>query len=490
MQVKLSQTCLDIADPDLQGLFGDLQGNILNAHGRDHSRHIFLCFAAEADKCREWVASFAPQVTSAAEQHQTARDYQVTGTEHLFASFMLTDTGYRALKIDGQNIPDDKAFRAGMKNHDAVYDTGPRGVHTRSTNPINDDLDVWEDYFLQQIDALIVFAYGGMDGDIEKCTQLLDEQVKKVEYKVRGIARVVSVQSGFALRNQHGHVIEHFGYADGVSNPQFLKSSTQSSAENGIENYDPAAPVGLVIVQDPGGQSANESFGSYFVYRKLQQNIKGFNDRVKSLAKALSDAGDKQIDCELAGGLVVGRFKDGTPVSLQAKLGRNAFNNFDYSDDTDGLRCPFHAHIRKTNPRGDTHRASGVPMRSERSKRIARRGISYGDTELNPETEWSDAGLLFLSCQSDIEQQFLVMQCGWSNNKDFLTQGTGLDPIIGQGIKDEEAPCQQWPVSTLGENHTIDFSFNDFIRCRGGEFFFAPSISFLKSLLTTNLEAQ
>ncbi len=485
MPIRLSQTHLDMADPSLQDLLGELQGNILKGHGRDHSRHVFLRFTAKADACRAWVASFAPQVTSAFEQHRTARDYRATGTDHLFAGFMLTYTGYQALAIDDRRTPDDKAFRAGMKDHDSVYDTGPRGVHTRSTNPMNDDLGHWEESFLHQIDALIVLAYGGSDSDIQKCTQLLEERVDRIKSSVRGIAHVVSVQRGFALRNQHGHVIEHFGFADAVSNPLFLKSDVQrAEEEHGTEHYDPAAPVGLVVVQDPGGRSPTESYGTYFVYRKLQQNIKGFNDRTQTLAAALSEASGSQIDHQLAGALVVGRFKDGTPVSLQTEPGLPAFNDFNFDDDVDARRCPFHAHIRKTNPRGDTHRISGLPMRNERARRIVRRGISYGHTDLEPETEWSDAGLLFLSCQSDIEQQFLVMQCGWCGNRDFVTRGTGLDPVIGQAANEDRSPGQQWPVSSEGESRSVEFSFFDFVRCRGGEFFFAPSISFLKCLFT------
>jgi Dyp-type peroxidase family len=482
MPIKLSQTRLDIQDSSLQGLFADLQGNILKAHGRDHSRHIFLRFTAGAGPCRDWVASFAKQVTSTIEQHRTARDYHATGTEHLFSGFMLSFAGYQALEIDDRQIPDDKAFRAGMKDHDAVYDTGPKGVHQRSMNPMNDDLGLWEEPFLTRIDALVVLAYGGSDCDLRDCAEKFDSEIERIKTDLAGIAEVLSVQSGFALRNEYGHVIEHFGYADGVSNPLFMQSDIEVAEKAGAKHYDASAPFGLVGVQDPGGQSPTDSFGTYFVYRKLEQNVKGFNNRLDMLASALSAAGGRQVDRERAGSLVIGRFKDGTPVSLQAEPGLRACNDFGYDDDGDGSQCPFQAHIRKTNPRGDTFRVSGVPMPIERSKRIVRRGISFGSTDLDPATEWSGAGLLFLSCQSDIEQQFLVAQGGWANNPEFLHKGTGLDPIIGQPGADEEPPEQHWPVGDGGQGHFIDFSFSGFIRCRGGEFFFAPSISFLRSL--------
>ena len=63
--------------------------------------------------------------------------------------------------------------------------------------------------------------------------------------------------------------------------------------------------------------------------------------------------------------MIVGRFDDGTPLTLQRTDGaaQAIMNNFTYDSDGDGHKCPFHAHIRKTNPRGsggaeDTARTS------------------------------------------------------------------------------------------------------------------------------------
>lgn len=482
MAIRLSETGLDIEDPRLRGLFDDLQGNILKGHGRDHSRHIFVKFTGVPESCKAWLATFARSVTSASEQHRTARDFQETGTEHLFTGVLLTHSGYRNLGFDDDQIPDDKAFRAGMKDHEAVYDTGPTGAHARSLNPMNDDCSAWDEHFKERIDAMVVLAYGGANCSEHDASRVLDSRVEEFRAGVGDCGVVLSVQSGFALRNEQGHVIEHFGFDDGVSNPVFLSSDVEAAAKEGTDRYDSSAPVGLVLVQDPGGTSADDSFGTYFVYRKLQQNVKGFSDRVRDLASTLSRASGREVSEELAGALVVGRFKDGTPITVQDEPGLGPFNNFDYGNDPEGLRCPFHSHVRKNNPRGDTHRRSKVPLRSERSKRIVRRGISYGDRNLDQEHEWSNTGLLFLSCQSDIEQQFLVLQGGWSNNRDFVGPDTGVDPIIGQVTAGAADRPQRWPIDSGENGQRADFAFRDVVRCRGGEFFFAPSISFLRGL--------
>jgi len=51
------------------------------------------------------------------------------------------------------------------------------------------------------------------------------------------------------------------------------------------------------------------------VFRKLEQNVWGFKKREEELAH---DLGLKEEEEERAGALIVGRFEDGTPVTLSA----------------------------------------------------------------------------------------------------------------------------------------------------------------------------
>ena len=486
--IKLSQSKLDINDPGLSVIFEDIQGNILKSHGRNHSRHLFLQFTGDADRCQDWICQMALRLTSALEQHRTSLDFKESGNEHLYTGFMLSYSGYQALGIEDQKIPDDKAFRLGMKDINFKYDTGPGGLHKRTINPLNDNPENWEEPFKERIDALLVLAYGGRNIDSKKCENYLDEEVEKIKAEIAGVATILSIQKGYTLRNDTGLPIEHFGFVDGISNPVFFKSDFQSIEEKeGIEHYDPSAPFGLVAVNDPGGLDPDTSFGSYFVYRKMQQNIKGFNDQSNQFASLLSKATGSKIDQNYAGALAFGRFKDGSPITSKPSESRKTlFNNFNYNDDAEGLRCPFQSHLRKTNPRGDTTRVKRIPLRSERSKRIARRGISYGSDDMSPSSEWTDAGLLFLSCQSDIEQQFLVMQCGWSDNPNFLNKGTGVDPITGDQNSGPDKAAKKWNIQIDKKKVSVDFTYRDLVKIRGGEYFFAPCISFCKKLKSNN----
>jgi Dyp-type peroxidase family len=481
--IKLSQSKLDINDLSLRPVFDDMQGNILKSHGRSYSRHIFLQFTADAEPIQQWIGQLSSRITSAYEQHQTSLDFKTFGKEHLFTGFMLSYEGYKALGITRRKIPDDKAFRRGMKDIDFRYDTGPSGVHERTINPMNDNPKDWEPAFQERIDALLILAYGGTTVDAEVCETLLDAEVEKVNAEIAGIAKILTIEEGFVLRNDQGAVIEHFGFADGISNPVFFKADFDRwEAREGTDQNDPSGHFSLIAVDDPGGKDRDNSFGTYFVYRKMQQNIKGFREQAQKFAAELSEKVGHEVSEELAEAFAIGRMKDGTPlVNLSEE--KQVLNNFGYEDDMEGMGCPFRSHIRKTNPRGDTNRLNKVPIWSERSKRIVRRGISYGSEDVSPETEWTDAGLLFLSCQSDIEQQFLVMQCGWCDNPNFLVGGTDHDPITGDQNANTEVDIKPWEFEIEGKKVSTNFRYKDLVRIRGGEYFFAPSISFCKQFI-------
>ena len=88
--------------------------------------------------------------------------------------------------------------------------------------------------------------------------------------------------------------------------------AVEHADEGGIDKWDPSEPLKRVLVADPATNAA-DSFGSYFVFRKLEQNVRGFKVREQELADALGLVGDER---ERAGAMAVGRFEDGTPLAL------------------------------------------------------------------------------------------------------------------------------------------------------------------------------
>jgi Dyp-type peroxidase family len=272
------------------------------------------------------------------------------------------------------------------------------------------------------------------------------------------------------IRDGKQRSLEHFGYIDGRSNPRIMKDELDGEKK---EIWDPSIPLGQVIAKDPFN-SAPDSFGSFLVFRKLEQNVRGFNLGIKELAARLG------IEEALAGAMVVGRFKDGTPLTLAPEAGLEDVNDFNYRADQDGLKCPFHAHIRKANQRGDTPLTS---EESERSRRIIRRGVTYGKraADLSDEPS-SGVGLLFMCYQADISHQFEFLQRVWFDNPRFpeILSETGDCPLIGQ---DGNEP-QKWRTAWNDENaEQFRVNFGDWIRLKGGEYFFAPSVGFLQNIV-------
>ncbi|NEO02041.1 MAG: Dyp-type peroxidase, partial [Moorea sp. SIO3I7] len=435
-----------------------LQGNILKGHGRDYSVHLFLKWIPEqVEPAKQWIKSFAQTyVTSARQQADEAlkyREQNICGS--VFANCLFTRKGYQALGFEPFQIPKDQPFRMGMKNAQIRESLG------------DPEVTEWEQYFREEIHALILIADDNPD--------TLSKTVEEIKAQLCEVAVIIHQQDGFILRNNKRQVIEHFGFVDGVSQPLFLKRDivNAQTKDCNFSLWDPRAPLDIIVVKDPNGKKT-DSYGSYLVYRKLEQNVKGFREDKKQLANTLG------INNDLAGALVVGRFPDGTPVTKSKVPTSTLTNNFNYQDDFPATKCPFHAHIRKTNPRGDTGRVESSPgfdeaLAMEKNHRIARRAMSYGENDPN-QTPETGSGLLFLCFQANIENQFNFIQARWSNPDRFVQVGVGSDPLISKPKINQKWP-KQW-----GEAETEDYGFKLWVSMKGGEYFFAPSLSFLTCL--------
>lgn len=347
--------------------------------------------------------------------------------------------------------------------------------------------------YRQRIDAMVLIGgnpdspHGWESAETENAgTRLLNI--------MQGRAEVVGTEVGRAIFKDNGtdelgihkiEGIEHFGYVDGRSQPLMLDELVERERDesDGTSVWNPAFPIGQVLVADPGSPSSETGFGSFFVFRKLEQDVAGFKDREEELGK------DKRLGAmgELMGATLVGRFEDGTPVVLQRDDGGDnpVMNNFDYASDPDGLRCPFHAHIRKTNPRGDSVRELGVSLEEERSHIMARRGMTYGrrDRVIDPGDKPSaGVGLMFMSFHNNLATGFEFTQASWANNPGFVRAGTGRDPVIGQRGTGSAVDLTVRTVWGKRSAATAKVGFADFVHHKGGEYFFAPAISTLRAL--------
>ncbi|MGH3887612.1 MAG: peroxidase, partial [Pseudonocardiaceae bacterium] len=211
-------------------------------------------------------------------------------------------------------------------------------------------LSVWEAPYRQATPELVIHAVV-LIGDASDAP--VSARREEILALLPDTATVLGEETGLTLRNADGDGIEHFGYIDGRSQPLFLTEDLDAEREgtDGTHVWDPAAPLEQVLVADPGAPDPTRHFGSYFIFRKLEQNVRRFLQAEQDLADALGLSG---ADRDLAGAMLVGRFRDGTPLTLQRAGGAHQpiMNNFSYDSDPQGAKCPFQAHIRKTNPRG------------------------------------------------------------------------------------------------------------------------------------------
>lgn len=88
--------------------------------------------------------------------------------------------------------------------------------------------------------------------------------------------KLLGVETGLGQHNLRGDGIEHFGYVDGRSRPLFLAEDI--AAEPG-PRWNPPFPLGRVLVADSAAPRPNKHFGSFFILRKLEQNVRASTRR-------------------------------------------------------------------------------------------------------------------------------------------------------------------------------------------------------------------
>jgi len=209
---------------------------------------------------------------------------------------------------------------------------------------------------------------------------------------------------------------------------------------------------------------------------------------------------------------LVGRWQSGAPFNRvpagdSPDLGSNplANNNFLFDSDTQpvtlangqtdpyerakadpvGVACPWAAHIRKVNLRDSGSDIGG--RIATYSRRLLRVGVAFGKSLEDrygdqPDPQNGDRGLLFLSIQASIENQFEFLQARWMNDPTRPKTPGGHDMIVGQnaaaggGVRRCTifgSGLQQEEVSAAGQ----------FVIPTGGGYFFVPSLSALREVI-------
>ncbi len=449
MPIQLNKS-INSSSTEFNLIAGDLQGNILMPHARNFAAQIFIKFK-DSEKAKKLIQKkIVPKITTAKQQKLNSIAFKTNKNLRYkrFLNFSLSKTGYDFLNVLSTKIPQDNSFKQGQKKMSP-------GLKDPAVND-------WQIEFQTDWHALLIIANAS--------SKLLKNQVKKIRNILNHASvDVIYVEMGTGLKNSDNNHIEHFGYVDGISQPHMFTDKIEAGKIS-TNNWNPGGTLDLALVSDPGGKDEN-AFGSYFIFRKLEQNVKAFKEAEKQLADILD------VSVDYAGAQMVGRFRNGVPLIPETPpkpIQTKKFNDFNYDlENSSAAKCPFGSHIRTTNPR------SGKKISSPQ---FPRRGITYGkdstNSSNNPE---KDVGLLFMAHNRNIASQFEFMQKSWANNTNFPRQGSGIDPIIGQGNKSsEQTYFKKWGDET--SKIEIRPSLGHFVTMKGGEYFFTPSISFLKRI--------
>lgn len=265
---------------------------------------------------------------------------------------------------------------------------------------------------------------------------------------------------------ENGYAREHFGFRDGISQPQ----------PGGLPGRRDSVPMGEVLLGHPNerGDSGEPPLdflqdGSFLVVRKLEQDVGRFRG-------ILEQHSPRAAEQERLAARMMGRYRDGRPL-VDDGLPTDA-NDFVFDREGE-TPCPPAAHIRLANPRTPRPAGSLAGTRPAPIPRIVRRGFSYG-RRYAPDTAAERRGLFFMAYNASIAEQYEVIQrwlCGGNS--------TGLptaeaDPFLGQAPPGSSDRTFRSLVGSRVER--VSLGHRPLVSLRWGIYLFVPSTRAIRQL--------
>lgn len=309
-------------------------------------------------------------------------------------------------------------------------------------------------------------------------------------------ARIVELMKGFdvhrvqlvsvqALRRRHGlgpnnRAREHFGFIDGTSQPVVGDPPANLGHWNNLVRRGDLLLGYFNTHGDPPVEHPLLHDGSFLVVRKLRQDVATLNARLDAAAGTTGLTRD-EIKSRMMGRDV----HDGaSPITGKED------NDFDYSADADGRRCPVHSHVRRINQRtapwSPDMPAQGSPLRRD-VPRIMRRGMSYGPAydPASPASADEDRGLFFMAYNTRIGEQFETLQRWVAGATNSGTYSGEADPFLGVPQHGDPRTFRFHDGKAVRRVALDDPSAAEakpFVALQWGAYLFAPSLPALKRI--------
>ncbi|MBB2708417.1 Dyp-type peroxidase (plasmid) [Rhizobium sophoriradicis] len=497
----------------------DIQGHILVGFRGKYQRILGLKFAAHhVEDVRQALLPWVDRVTSTAR----ALDYRTMAKvqKAVGAAAAESQTVLLAIAVTAPGLT---VFGAGDTLEDPDFLAGAGKSAVTLGDLVDQDSGIpvgWRFGDVTERTPELIIVFGG---DLESAVSAESERFLR---DLDGRAVTVVDEWGRRIPGEK----EHFGFVDGLSQPapRGLLPDGTPFVHRTLHEADPAtaayARPGRPLVWpgqyvfgysseladnlEPGPISGGgRSFlknGSLLVLRRLRQDVAGFLNGMVRLAEDMRAKG-VQVSAETVAAWCVGRWPDGSPLTLapskpDATIAADEYlaNGFLFAldipattlgmpdgttqhfpgapGDQEGYSCPYFAHIRKVNPRDDPVDFGGSGI--TRQAQMIRRGIPYG-SEWTGENDDTDRGLLFMSYQTSIANQFHRLVKRWANDAFAPLRTSGIDPVIGVSISPGRPLVRTFP--NRGQVRTL--LDGNWVRATGAVYAFAPGIAELRKLI-------
>jgi Dyp-type peroxidase family len=501
----------------------EIQGNILAGFRKDHQAFLMVHFA-NADSGRAWLRWLAPhiattrQVTAFNDWFAANRRLQPDGSlldpdleERRRTWIGIVSGGTSSPLVDPENsqvlavwlnigftrdglVALDPSLVSDLEGYEAFrenYVAFRAGPFVRA-HGLQDDLpEEWRfsDRTEPALHAILTVA--------TEDAQDLARAVAAIKTQMRQFSEVdiPHAECGATLPgSRRGE--EHFGFRDGISQPPvrgFDVSDAAADPTSTRVGSDRPIAAGEFVFGYPnssGRQRPAPSWmkdGSFQVFRRLAQDVKGWHEQVERLRNAAAMGGPVPSSDAVAASLI-GRWKSGASLAQKPDAdpgnagAAGLSNNFSYQNDDNGFETPRFAHIRKVYPRD--HDRLGDDRR-----RLIRRGIPFGPAYDREDPAAGDndqpRGLLFNAFMASIEEQFEFVMASWASNPRFPGSRTvrgvldGPDPVVGKDSAPGAMRREGQPDAHL--------QFERFVHAEGGLYAFVPSLTTLRQRLAQEL---